>query len=282
MLLWLERIHSGLPALVKQKYGSELRNQTLASLKSEISQALDSLLEDLKSSEETRIMRSNTTYSNRRDRQLSRNNNSRPSQNRKFCCLCHAAKRPSDTHFLSQCSFLPESDRQRMTNRVRAVGVDEAEDEDELDGENYEDDTVENSLFIDTPSVQRRVITRRSPYLKCFYGQILVSVCLDSGAESSMVSEHIAIRIGLRIDSASQGAVQVDETSPLEIVGEVENVILTYGPHSFKLDALVTKANCGDVIGGEPFLEKNDIALRPAKKQIIIRGRDVVPYNNQA
>ena len=42
VLLWLERIHSSLPGLVKQKYGSELRNKTLASLKSEISQSLNS------------------------------------------------------------------------------------------------------------------------------------------------------------------------------------------------------------------------------------------------
>ena len=296
VLLWLERIHSSLPALVKQKYGAELRNQTLASLKSEISQAMDSLLGDLKSSEDTRIMRSNT-YPNRRDnsnRQFSRSNSNRENiireyanrqsqQTKKFCCLCHAAKRPSDTHFLSQCGFLPESDRQRMTSRVRAVGID---DDDEDAGDNYpdeyQDDTAENSLFMDNPSVQRRVITRRSPYLKCFFGHVLVSVCLDSGAESSMMSERLALQIGLRIEPASQGAVQVDESSPLVIVGEVKGVILTHGPHSFKLDALVTKTNCGDVIGGEPFLEENDIALRPSKKQIIIKGKDVVPYNSQA
>ena len=282
VLLWLERINSGLPALVRQKYGSELRNQTLASLKSEISQALESLLEELKSSEDTRIMRSNT-YSNRRDnRQVSRSNtNNRPSQSRRFCCLCHAAGRPSDTHFLSQCSFLPESDRQRMSNRVRAVEVEDLEDAGNLDDhEEYEDNTADNSLFIDNPSVQRRVITRRSPFLKCFHGHILVSVCLDSGAESSMISERFALRINVRIEPASQGAVQVDANSPLTIVGEIKNVTLTYGSHSFRLDALVTKSDIGDVIGGEPFMETNDIALRPSKKQIIIKGRDIVPYNN--
>ena len=35
--LWLERLHVNLPALVKQRYGSELRNKTLASIKPEIS-----------------------------------------------------------------------------------------------------------------------------------------------------------------------------------------------------------------------------------------------------
>ena len=43
VLTWLRLIHRELPNLVKQRYGTELRSQTLASLKPEISQALDSL-----------------------------------------------------------------------------------------------------------------------------------------------------------------------------------------------------------------------------------------------
>ena len=45
VLTWLKLLHSDLPALVKQRYGTELRSKTLASLKPEISQALDYLLE---------------------------------------------------------------------------------------------------------------------------------------------------------------------------------------------------------------------------------------------
>ena len=52
VFLWLERIHAALPGLVKQHYGAELRNKT------EISQALHSLLDELKSTEEVRVMRS--------------------------------------------------------------------------------------------------------------------------------------------------------------------------------------------------------------------------------
>ncbi len=44
------------------------------------------------------------------------------------------------------------------------------------------------------------------------------------------------------------------------------------------LDALVTRSDIGDIIGGEPFLEKNDIAIRPARRQIIIKGRKIIPY----
>ena len=40
---WLRCIHEGLPVLVKQKYSTELRNCTLASLRDEISESVDAL-----------------------------------------------------------------------------------------------------------------------------------------------------------------------------------------------------------------------------------------------
>ena len=43
VLTWLRLIDKNLPNLVKQRYGTELRSRTLASLKPEMSQALDSL-----------------------------------------------------------------------------------------------------------------------------------------------------------------------------------------------------------------------------------------------
>lgn len=47
VLTWLRLIHPELPALIKQRYGTELRSQTLASLKPEISLAVSSLLDEL-------------------------------------------------------------------------------------------------------------------------------------------------------------------------------------------------------------------------------------------
>ena len=105
-------------------------------------------------------------------------------------------------------------------------------------------------------------------------------VCLDTGAESSLVSKRFAEHVGLEIHDASQGAVQADVSTPLKIVGEVRNVSIVRGPHTFIFDALVTEHDFGDMIAGEPFLERNDVAVRPSKKQIIIKGRDVIPYSN--
>ena len=55
-------------------------------------------------------------------------------------------------------------------------------------------------------------------------------------------------------------------------------VKINKGAHVFILDALIIADDIGDIVAGEPFLERNDIAIRPAKQQIIIKGREVIPY----
>ena len=57
MLTWLRLIHRYLPALVKQRYGTELRSRTLASIIPEIFQALDSLLEEIATTNDAKVLR---------------------------------------------------------------------------------------------------------------------------------------------------------------------------------------------------------------------------------
>ena len=270
VFLWLERIHVGLPGLVKQRYGSELRDKTLASIKPEISQALDSLLDELKSSEDVKVMRSQVS--------------SRPSNRRnfpsryvnKYCCLCRAANRPGfDSHFLSQCKFLPESDRRRMN--VRQVDVfDELHDSDPVDVEDVE---VANDPYFDTPpSLARRVSSRQSPHLSCFYQHFPALICIDTGAESNLISEAFAKKVGIPIKPTTHMAAQADGQSMLCTVGETRNVQLSRGAHVFNFDALIIRDLGSDIIVGEPFLEKHDIGVRSARQQIIVKGRDFISY----
>ena len=282
VLLWLERIHTGLPGLVQQKYGAELRDKSLASLKSEISLALQSLLNELEQGEDSRILRAQVTrYNNNNNNsnnrfQASSFNNRTQTQNRKICILCETARRPgANTHYLTQCNYLPEADRRRLS-RIRFVEVDE-EEGDELVPDQI--DTEECTALIDAPpaSITRRVQTRKSPILNCMYKHFPVRLCLDTGAESNLVSNRFAILTAMIISPSRQGAVQADEKTPLEVVGEVK-IKIVCGSHVFNLEALVTKIDIGDVIAGEPFLEDNDVAIRPARKQIIIKGRDIIPY----
>ena len=57
VLTWLRLIHKDLPSLVKQRYGTELRAKTLATLKPEISQALDTLLDEIRTSSDSKVLR---------------------------------------------------------------------------------------------------------------------------------------------------------------------------------------------------------------------------------
>ena len=51
VLFWLQLSHKDLPRLVKQRYGTELRSCSLASIKRKVSQALNSLLKELRNND---------------------------------------------------------------------------------------------------------------------------------------------------------------------------------------------------------------------------------------
>ena len=59
---WLRLVHPDLPKLVKQRYGTELHSCTLASIKPEISQALQSLLDEIRATEDAKVMRTTASY----------------------------------------------------------------------------------------------------------------------------------------------------------------------------------------------------------------------------
>ena len=299
VLLWLERIHIGLPGMVKQRYGTELRNKTLASLKSEIAQALDSMLEELNNVSaggDSRVLRlpQQVRFQNQGRSQFNRG--PRPQRrdgeynkgNSMMCSLCKTANIPGwDKHYLSQCKHISDGDRRMMSSSFSKVRLTEVESEDNA---TYDEDefceTTDNNLFIDNPApaTLRRVTTSKSPHMACFYNHYPAQICLDTGSESDLISERFAKFCGMPImtQNVNQGAVQADLKSKLDIVGEVRNIRVRRGSHVFKLDALVTKQDVGDIIGGEPFLDRNDIAIRSAKKQIIIKGNEVISYSNAA
>ena len=105
VVFWLQLIHPGLPLLVKQKYGSELRNKTLAFLKPEISQALGSLLDELRSIEDTKAMCIGRTTPQRHPNSGQGLPRCRPFLS---CILCKTAGLPHNTHNLMDCRYLPD------------------------------------------------------------------------------------------------------------------------------------------------------------------------------
>jgi hypothetical protein len=263
VLLWLKAIHPALPQLVKQRYGPDLRNKTLSSLKPEISLALSSLLDEIHCQEDTKVLRAAAPFPQKTIKR-------RPYQ--KSCILCKTANR-SHAHNLSECRFLPEADRRFMLGRSRLVeGLEDDDDQEPLDD-------PEDSPLIDHPAA-RRVNVIQSPYLQCFYNQHPIRVTLDTGATTNMISHNLTQLIGLPVKPASQMARQADGVTPLDVVGEV-HCALTRGNLQFQLDALVVKQLDVDILAGNPFRVINDIATRPAKRQVVIQGSEIVYYGQQ-
>ena len=194
---------------MKQRYGAELRNKTLASMKTEISQAISSLLEELASIEDAKVFRarpfnkpsySGSKQSSSYDR----------GQRKKSCTLCKAAGRPANSHWLSQCSFLPPEDKKSLARLSRGVEDDSDHVPDEHDSE--EDD--DNEAYVDARSVVRRVGNIPSPVLDVeFNDSSVMPMTLDSGATSNLIRESYARRKGIEIHPNTQYAGQADGVS---------------------------------------------------------------------
>ena len=269
IVLWLQLIHPGLPALVKQRYGPELRNKTVASIKSEISQCIPSLLDELRD-DDSKIQRN---YTRSQPVPFPRAKTSK-----QHCTLCAAAKRPGfDTHFLSRCKFLPDADRRALsTSRSRAVDVDnyndaESSDEDDVP---HDDSSGMTRRVTKLPLSQaRRVATEDSPVLICMFDKTPVEVVLDCGATSNIISYDIVQKLNIPMSKPSQLASTTDKHR-LNIVGEVF-IKLSYGGLGLSLDALVAKNISDEILGGMPFMKINDIGVRPKFDEITIQGTSV-------
>jgi hypothetical protein len=276
--LWLQLIHPGLPQLVKQKYGADLRNKSVASIKPEISQALPSLLDELNSIEDTKAMRMFTPRTG--NRSFGPRNKKPNNFSNKFCILCKTGSRPYTSHSIADCKYLTDRDRNALArSRLTAEPDDTDNDEDDTPYNAATAATTEESALLDNLSA-RRVHVVQSPVLYSHFKSHLVPLTLETGATTNVIKVSFAKYIGLSITTASQMARQADGVTFLNVCGEV-HCELTRGDHSFQLDALVVDKLDVDVLAGVPFLAINDIATRPALYQIVIKGTDVVKYGPQ-
>ena len=298
VLLWLNQIHPNLPNVVKQKYGADLRLQSLASLKPEISLALESLIEEAKSSDNARIHRTgpqpfnrgqpkepnrfnrqNTGTTRFRDnRTPSSSSSARPERTRiRVCPLCKAANRSNVSHFLSMCKFLPKSDKDFMS-RARQVMIEDMEEEIEEDYEEDEDGSNQQDDFQPT-SRCGRVNIRASPEFNTFYHHNSLTITVDTGAETNLMRESVARSINCPIEPSSQVAFQADGITPLNVIGET-HVMLTRNDLSFQFSGLIVNDLDVDILAGVPFMEDNDISVRPKLKQIMVGDSEKISYSS--
>ena len=288
VLTWLRLIHSDLPRIVKQRYGTELRSRTLASIKPEVSQALDALLDELQSSENARSMRATVPQqfsrqgaSSSRGRQ--RTASQRPRSTIKSCPICKQVGRSDYQHFLSECPFLPDKDRKFILRARQVANIFDEEGEDEEAPPDITCAYVEQPPQDQTSEIPstHRVQVRQSPYFNTFHKHHTVKITIDSGAEGNLIRESTAKSLNADIIKSTQSAHQADGSSPLAVVGET-TMTLSRDGHMFQFHGLVVKSLDVDVLAGIPFMENNDITIRPAKHEIILSDGTTYVYGTQS
>ena len=285
VLTWLKLIHPDLPRLVKQRYGTELRSRTLASIKPEVSQALNSLLDEIRASDDAKVMRTATVGFRRSTpiKSLPRKG-PRPPRQSKSCPLCQQAGRPDPNHFLSECRHLPEEDRKYIAKaRQIANIVDDHLEESDESAPFPSDCEFNNEISVECgpePAVLR-VQTRQSPYIDAFHAHHPVRITLDSGATGNMIRHSLVTRLGGKLSPSSQSAHQADGCSPLKVLGETR-LSFTRANREFSFEGLVVENLDVDVLAGTPFMETNDISIRPAKRQVTIGDGPTYAYGSQA
>ena len=84
-----------------------------------------------------------------------------------------------------------------------------------------------------------------------------------------MIRASAARDLGMSIKESSQSASQADGTSPLNVIGEVR-IKLVRGSNEFFFEGLVVEKLDVDVLAGIPFMELNDVTVRPAKRLITL------------
>ena len=150
---------------------------TLSSLKPEISQALGSLLDELRCIEDTKAMCIGSTTPKRKSSSGQGRPRCRPFLS---CILCKSAGRPHTSHNLMDCNYLPDCDRRpwarsRMVmNDPEDLGVDQKEPFDES-----------SDLVVPPTQVEERAALRvskvQSPVLHTFYHEHPVQLTLVTG-----------------------------------------------------------------------------------------------------
>ena len=177
------------------------------------------------------------------------------------------------------CRYLPNRDR-RPWARSRMV----MDDPDDLGAEECE--PLDESCDLVVPPAQReepaalRVSMVQSPALNTFYHEHPVQLTLDTGATSNMVRASSTKLYGYPITQASQMARQADGVTPMDVIGEVHCSLTRGRQWTFELDALVVRQLDVDILAGNPFMVRNNIGVRPAKRQIEIGGTEIISYSS--
>ncbi len=319
--IWLKTLHPALPALVKQKYATQLRNCTICSIREEISGAIPEVEGSHPASafQASSSFRSNNFAGRNSSNNQRRTNYQHSSPTTGFrqrgstrppirrqppsCPVCKQAGRRNADHFLSACQFLPEEDRP-FISRARLIESLEEEQQSFEQDQYYLDAEYENSTRAQfngeqfshpyqhspghhdsakqvTEELQcLRVSTSPSPFFNAYVNNQSIEVIVDSGATVELINESLATQLGLSIRPSSQSVKQADGISSLDIRGETTLTLMRDGL-SLQFEGLVVRGLESEILAGIPFMLRNDIAIRPARSEIMIGDRKIVYDSNR-
>ncbi len=121
-----------------------------------------------------------------------------------------------------------------------------------------------------------RVQTSDSPYLNVFSSHHVIQITLDSGATGDMIHQSTAVHLRARVVSSAQSAHQANGYSHLQ-AGETR-ITFTSDDKVFQFTCLVVGNPNVEVLAGTPFMETNDVAVHPAKKEVSLGDSTVYKY----
>ena len=217
-----------------------------------ISPALASLLDEIHTAQDVKIMLAEATHSPSRyqkpsalHQQHSRSTYTHSKTSQRSCLLCEQAGRP-DNHFLSTCTYPPDRDCKYMVRAHQVLGIsNESEDETQHSAD---------LIHVEDPSSAVRIQVRQSPYLDTFYGHNHARLTIDSSATGNMIWASIAQGMHAIIKKTGQSAHQADGLSPLKLTGETEMVFMR-DQHKFVFAGLVVESLDVDILAGTPLYE---------------------------
>ena len=117
------------------------------------------------------------------------------------------------------------------------------------------------------------------PYIAVCYGDHCFNLMLVSGSSVSMVDVYFADKVGLPMSPVTQRTPKPDHYAHGYAIGEV-HCSFTYNDNLFDFDAIVVEHLNMNILAGCPFLEDNNIALRPARQQVIFDSGDIFQYES--